>query len=246
MCRTTCGGDGDCTSGLFCYGGACTKRPDGAVCAAHAECQSTACGGAASSTHGRCCAMGTSCSCTQPGTANKIVNAGFDTNLSGWTVYDPPTGSSSIKWLKTSNATQSDAEACPYSGSLEIYQFGSNDQPYATQCLSVTASTAYNFGAAVRNTASGIGFCAGVYCELRWFSAASCAGTDVSGVVPPRVDSSSTGWTKNTPFVNITATSPATAASAQIKCGTFYPAQGQADCWGAIDMVYLSLPPATY
>jgi hypothetical protein len=67
-CLENCGSDGQCTSGNFCNGGSCGKRPNGAQCSAANQCASNICA------QGRCCSTACSGVCQACNASGTCVN----------------------------------------------------------------------------------------------------------------------------------------------------------------------------
>jgi hypothetical protein len=134
-----------------CPGAPGCKKTDGEVCSVAGECTTGVCGG-------RCCAAG--CSCTQPSPSNLLANPGFDRDLSGW-----------IATKNTVSRSLSDAEKCPYSGSITAEVPAGGDGLTIGQCVASTPlSGVFNFGARV-NSAGG-GFVTA--CQVVLFSGFHC------------------------------------------------------------------------
>jgi hypothetical protein len=136
-CRTACGTAQDCVSSAYCSGTTCAaKKPDGQVCSSATECANGVCGGL-------CCAAG--CNCTQPSPANVVKNAGIDKDTTGWTVVDATLAHSS-----------SDAQRCPYSGSLRVVPDPNAPWSTLSQCISnVPLVGDFNIGIAFNSESTG-------------------------------------------------------------------------------------------
>jgi hypothetical protein len=224
ICRTTCSTSADCSSGYFCNAGTCAKKPNGFVCGAASECLSGNCGG-------RCCPAGTTCNCPQPSASNLLANPGFDTNLSGWTLTTPASGSSGpARW------DMSDVNSCPYSGSMYIYHFGFDESATFSQCVPISAAKTYNFGGAINDTN-----CVNVWCDLRFYNGGNCGGVEVTDGSPPEFTWTGPVWGPS----NVgPVTPPSDAVSAKVVCQSSPPYSP--DCWSSWDSLYLSPSPATY
>jgi hypothetical protein len=138
-CRSSCGADTDCSSASYCDAPFCLDRlSPKSVCSRSEQCTSGLCGG-------RCCNVGAPCKCTQPNPNNLFANAGFDTNIDGWTF-----GSDSeiVSW------TSADAENCPFSGS--ILSRGNSGSP--GRFVTLTVGTQYHFGAKFSPTVAGAAY----------------------------------------------------------------------------------------
>ncbi|HEY2731566.1 MAG TPA: hypothetical protein VGK52_16600 [Polyangia bacterium] len=130
------------------------KKQDGELCSANTECTHGACSG-------RCC-LG--CTCTQPSAANVLKNTGFDKDTSGWAI----TGGT------IAQMPFSDADACPYSGSLVATATGAN-LAELTQCVSAVAlSGTFNFG-----TRMLAGQANASICGVRFFLSPDCTGDEI-------------------------------------------------------------------
>jgi hypothetical protein len=223
-CKESCTANTDCATNYTCLGGVCAKKPNGTPCAAAAECTSNVCGG-------RCCPVGTACNCPQPSAGNLLTNPGFETTAgrSGWT----PMGGNTDAYA---SVDPFDAHGCPYSSSLKLYTYLASYPPSLTQCVPVSASKTYNFGAMIYDQ-----YCYGVFCELHWFNGASCGNVEVGSEL---IQSTATAWTAATAGP---LTPPSDAVSARVICRSNGPAPGGgADCWAYIDEVYLTPAPGKY
>ena len=151
-----CSAQSDCVSTSYCAAPACTaKKGAGQVCLAAVECTSGSCGG-------RCCNVGTTCTCPQPNVANAVMNAGLDTNLTSW--------QSGAGWRWGS----SDSDGCPFSGSANIdNRTGTGDSAQLSQCVPVSRNTLYNFGFDMFTTLAA-GSSALGWCEVDLHNLAGC------------------------------------------------------------------------
>jgi hypothetical protein len=213
-CKTNCSGSTDCSPTAYCAGTTCTaKKAPGLVCAKDEECKSGTCGG-------RCCDPGTSCSCPQPGPQNLLVNPGFDTGLVGWAV---DVGDGNVIW------SSDDSTSCAFSGSARI-TFTGTTSPRIRQCVSVSPSKTYNFGAMLRSNGGA------VHCVVDLFSAAGC-----TGAISNAVDAVwyNVYWSADVGLVYPAVQTTAGTASAQVSCSTEVP-----DSW--FDTIYLSAAPGRY
>jgi cysteine-rich repeat protein len=232
-CPTTCQdaecGDGfvfegeeDCDDGNP-QGGDCgadctMKKPDGALCSSDQECSSGSC-------EGRCCPAGESCSCPQPSAANVVKNAGFDTNLASWTQDSGPGG---FTYQSAADDPTSDADGCPYSGSLYL-SFTEEGPQAISQCVSVSPNTSYNTGMRMRAGN------ARARCVLTLYPAANCQG---SGVEVTEYFWLNVGqWSPETS----TAIDTEQYTSARISCSYYAEAGGF-----RIDKVFLTKAPGGY
>jgi hypothetical protein len=218
----------DCVTGYYCDGNACSsKKADGDLCSSGTQCTSGTCGG-------RCCAGG--CTCTQPSTANIIKNAGFDRNLSGW--------SFSNAGIEAKFDASTDAEGCPFSGSVSAHM-GIENVFDLEECLPVMANTSYNFGGraylhvpppASADNASYFS------CYLGFYSDANC-GTEVVGDPGGMTNNSSgLGWVS----VAGSATAPGSAVAVKITCAAGSDSADPSGLDANVDMVYMTPAPGHY
>jgi hypothetical protein len=166
-CKTTCAtSTADCTSTSYCTAPNCVaKKGLGAVCGGGEQCTTAICGG-------RCCSA--PCTCPQQSTANVLTNAGFDSNLNGWS--NPAVAS---QW------TGQDVDGCPFSGAMQVIGAGLG----LTQCVAVTPGAAYTFAGWFRNPDA-----VGYIVSFIGFSDANC--TVVSDpVISAGFSGSETTWT---------------------------------------------------
>ncbi|HVY40151.1 MAG TPA: hypothetical protein VHM31_19560 [Polyangia bacterium] len=118
-CRSTCATDGDCAPPATCNAGSCGLKPNGAVCQAGTECQSTVCA------QGVCCATtcaGKCLSCAlpgSPGTCSPVAAGGAD-----------PTGQCTDQGAASCGTTG----FCNGSGGCAVY-------PAGTQCAAPACAT---------------------------------------------------------------------------------------------------------
>jgi hypothetical protein len=158
--------------------------------------------------------------CPQPSPGNLIKNAGFDTDLSGWKVFQ---GSGSVFWQST------DALGCPFSGRARLSWPAdagySSDQPTISTCVKIQGGSSYNFG--VQSFyATG--------CRLDAYSNPDCT-RPIETVAA------------DMQFVPLFALQyliqmPADARSAEIICGAYTPS----DLEFGIDMAYITPAPGLY
>ena len=150
------GGSGGGTAGVAGTGGGTggvAKKPDGEPCSSAGECLTGVCGG-------RCCAAG--CTCTLPSPANVLKDPGIDVGVTNWT-----------KNVGTISRSLSDAERCPYSGSLAATGSGAQT---ITQCASNTALVGdFNFGARFRFESNGAAPDPPI-CQANFYSGFNCDG----------------------------------------------------------------------
>lgn len=129
------------------------KKPDGDPCSSAAECLTGVCGG-------RCCAAG--CTCTLPSPGNVLKDPGIDVAVTNWT-----------KNIGTISRSLSDAERCPYSGSLAATADGAQT---ITQCVPNTVLVGdFNFGARFRFESNGAPPDPPI-CQANFYSGFNCNG----------------------------------------------------------------------
>ena len=139
------------SGGLSGAGG--TVKPDGEPCSSAGECLTGVCGG-------RCCAAG--CTCTLPSPANVLKDPGIDVGVTNWT-----------KNVGTISRSLSDAERCPYSGSLAATGSGAQT---ITQCVPNTPLVGdFNFGARFRFESNGAAPDPPI-CQANFYSGFNCDG----------------------------------------------------------------------
>jgi hypothetical protein len=242
----------DCSSGNFCSSTGCTaKKSMGQRCASSAECSTNVCGlaspasdpgcpSASCGAGGLCCAAGTTCSCPQPSAGEQLANPGFDANLIGWTTTPSMNQSGSVQFDQTM-----DSDGCPFSGSAAITTYQGDTSASISQCVPISSSSTYYFGAAMENgnNASNNMLCNELFCDLHWFEGGNCTGTDVTPVDGPEETWEDFQWV---PFTQMgPLTPPPLAASAKVICYTSTP-YTDSSCVGHFDKVYLSRSPAIY
>jgi hypothetical protein len=223
-CRTTCAGAQDCVPAAYCAGSTCVaKKADGEPCSSAMECAKGVCGGL-------CCAAG--CTCTQPSPANVLKNSGIDKDTSGWTI-DSGMLSRSL----------SDAERCPYSGSLTTTIEAGGAARLVSQCVSNTPlSGTYNFGARVK-TDRGTGG-QNILCEVTFFSGFNC---DADAVVDNETNATAAHlevWEATTPESFPDGTPVSGANSVLFSCHLLSDPQAATDY--SLDMLYVSKAPARF
>jgi hypothetical protein len=142
-----------------------------------------------------------------------VRNPGLDVDMTGW-VQDG-----------TRDWAAEDAEGCPFSGSLSL---GAADG-YIFQCVPVSASTTYNFGAMIKVAPSG----AFGSCHAYFFSSIDCSRPSLPSPNEITFDVASGQWTQ----IQASVQSPASALTAEISCsGREFK----------IDQMYLSKAPGMY
>jgi hypothetical protein len=199
-----------------CPGSPTCKKPDGEICSVDGECTTGTCGG-------RCCAAG--CSCTQPNPTNLVVNPGIDGDASGWTV----SGGALSRSL-------SDAEKCPYSGSLTALVPAGAQGIVIGQCVANTPLRGdLNFGARVSSVGGGLV----VACQLIVYSGFHC---DADQVAMNETDSSKAdfGWNQ----LDASLSMISGANSFEFQCSLEGDAQNDTTFY--VDMLYVSRAPNRY
>jgi hypothetical protein len=144
---------------------------------------------------GRCCPAGSACNCPQPNAGNLLKNPGFDDNVSNWGTEG------------TFTRDSSDADGCPYSGSLQA-------SGYPAQCVPVSGGTQYNLGFSYKHPLNQDDGPISCYVDFR--DDFVCMGTAV-GDNPTLGDFDSRGivpWKS----LNMAITAPASARSAVVRC----------------------------
>jgi hypothetical protein len=212
-CKTSCSGISDCVSGDYCSGNACLAQLGaGQVCTTADQCASGLCGG-------RCCNAGVACTCPVKSNSNLLQNAGFDTNISGWTV---DSGSASVSWRAN------DVKSCPFSGALHIDNTtATGDSQIVFQCVSISMQTTYDFGVYMQSSG---GY---THCDVEFFPSAGCQGVGVNQLDDIWLN---VGWSGD-----MATTLPSGSyTSAKVYCW--------AEAYVAldIDMIYLTPSPGTF
>ena len=213
----SCGGDGTCSPivtvpcGAFgCNGTACGSNcPTGqSLCSGacvdvlstptHCGVSCTVCGGTTPKCQtgscvqcivagdcagaGSTCTTNHTCACRQKSVTNLLVNPGFDQPgvLTPWTA----SGGASL-------ATD-DADGCPGSGSVQaLVTMPAFDFGHISQCVQVSALTAYSFGFKYKQPANAFGVC-----MLETFADANCATSSIHQIVIQTPQSTSAvDWT---------------------------------------------------
>jgi hypothetical protein len=207
------GSEGTCDGQPIC------KKEDGEVCSSDSECAKGVCGG-------RCCAAG--CNCTQPNPMNLLENPGIDTDTSGWSI----TAGTGVL-----SRSLSDAERCPYSGSLTITLPAGGDGVEIGQCVSnVPIKGDINFGASVQ-IVGGDGEV--VACQLVVYSGFNCDADEI-GTNETAASKANLGWTQlGAALAMVTG-----GNSFTLSCGLL-PDQS-ADTTFYLDMLYVSLGAAGF
>jgi hypothetical protein len=199
-----------------CPGSPTCKKPDGEICTADAECATGTCGG-------RCCAAG--CSCTQPNSTNLLLNPGIDRDTSGWSIENG-----------TLSRSLSDAERCPYSGSMTTNIPAGGGNISIGQCVPNTPLKGdFNFGASVYSTGGGFV----VACQLVLYSGFHC---DADQIATNETDSSKPDFGWNDISASLTMISGAN--SFDFRCALEGDAQDATTFY--LDMLYVSRAPNRY
>jgi hypothetical protein len=221
-CQTSCSGTGanQCVSSAACVGGVCQtcasgRSACGNVCADetsdpnHCGSCTTACGGTTplcvSSKCVQCSALtdcktgyvactNNACVCRAKAAKNLMQNAGFDSNVSGWT---------SAENLATWSG--SDADGCPASGSLTA-----PDGDTLSYCVqNVLPNTTYYFGYKYVQDQAGA-----INCVVTWTTDTACQ-SGLSRFFVQSGTGTGTAWSS----IASSATSSAGTVAAQILCG---------------------------
>ena len=207
---TTCHAAGTCSAGSCIAGAPVAEGITDTTCPASTpRCHSGGCVECISDQHcsgtrPSCDVASHRCVCRRPSAGNLVQNAGFDSNLAGWSAYWPP---------MTSSWASDDSEGCQASGSIA----GSNTELDPTQCVPLSSWTGgtYYFGAKFKLPLTGNL----TKCEVSFFSDGSCSvGGSASFTMGPGVDYGSypgTGWRN----FSVSAIAPYGAQSAFVACG---------------------------
>ncbi len=218
-CKTSCTGPTDCVPGAYCSGTTCvTKKSEGTICSAATECSGGFCGG-------RCCASG--CSCTLPDASNVLKNPGFDNDANGWTI-DSGTLSRSL----------SDAEHCPYSGSLTTTGLGGSAYRLIHQCVGNTPLVGdFNFGGRVNTPSIGSGTV--MLFQANFYSGFNCDGDLVAQNETDTTTVLLAGWQ------GLTGTLSGVFGANSVRFDCYLNPASTTDTFN-IDMLYLSKTPSLY
>jgi hypothetical protein len=213
-CKTTCSSASDCIAAAYCVGNACVaKKPDGQVCSSNAECINGVCGGV-------CCAAG--CMCTQPSPSNVVTNPGIDHDTTGWTV----TGGTLTRSL-------SDAQKCPYSGSLDVICDPTAQECTLSQCVSNAPLVgAFNFGVKVRGVSPAL-------CQIDFYSGFNCDADPILDNETNPTTGDGLNWESTTLESDMSNIPLSGVNSVQIRC---YPSGTETD----FDMFFVSKVPGTF
>jgi hypothetical protein len=191
-CKTTCATSADCTSTNYCSGTSCVpKKGLGAVCATPGECSTSICGG-------RCCLA--PCTCPQQSAGNLLINPGFDTNLTGWSI--PAVAS---QW------SSQDVDGCPFSGAFQVISSGLG----LAQCVAVTPGANYSFAGWFRNPTAALYFV-----SFLAASDANCS-TSVPGLIAESLSGTETDWTFRLAAVSVPSTANHLRISIDTNSGLF-------------------------
>lgn len=148
-----------------------------------------------------------SCDCLTQSSSNLVRNAGFTSDVSGWTLE----GSLTAKW------TPEDAASCASSGAMIVRTTAlpSNQSESLTQCLPVTRATNYNYGVWRKESAAPGDQYFG-FISLFWYSDAGCSpNAQVGDENSPGPSSSKGEWTLHSGR----AQPPANAVAVQFTLG---------------------------
>jgi hypothetical protein len=210
-CRTTCDTAQDCASGAYCSGTTCVaKKPDGEVCSSASECLTGVCGGL-------CCAAG--CNCPQPDPTNVLKNPGIDKDTSGWMVD-----------VGTLSRSLSDADLCPYSGSLLITN-NTGQGSTLRQCVTNTPlEGTFDFGAKIRSNG-------GIVCQVLFYSGFNCDGDEILDNETHGTNGDEQVWESPSPEGELAPISGANSVS-------FTCYVGGTETY--LDQLYVSKSPAAY
>jgi hypothetical protein len=155
-----------CTNGFTCSSGSCvcTRTTCGSSCVDTNTDQNNC------ATCGNVCIGGCSaakCQCVAPGGTNLLANGGFDTNVTGWTPFDPAI---------TLAFSKVDAAQCTTSGSVLASNTAANGLNSGFyQCVPVSAGASYDVGAWVRVPSGGAQ--GQTFIQLAWFTGPGCTGS---------------------------------------------------------------------
>lgn len=143
-------------------------------------------------------------SCPAWGTSqNLVVNGGFDGNVEGWKIVR---GEGTQVWDPL------DVNSNPQSGSMHLANTGAGPNPYTVsgQCLPLSPSGTYEFGANIRFSSPAVpgGFGSVV---VGFFGNPCCAGTPLTAASSPPVPSTTTDtWVES--FTPVLTAPPGTVA----------------------------------
>jgi hypothetical protein len=166
--------------------------------------------------------------CLTKSAGNILTNPGFDTNVTGWTDFDPAAIASSWSPL--------DATGCATSGSLAVENIddaGINSG--VLQCVAAVAGTTYDFGVSIYLPSN-----SQVFFDVTWNSDASCM-TEVGAEQQLAADTTILdAWQS----LSGTAVAPAGTQSAQVY---FQIVQGQGSGFTPLfDDAYLTPSPGAF
>jgi hypothetical protein len=197
--------------------GSC-KKPDGELCLADSECSTGTCGG-------RCCAAG--CTCSQPSIANLLKNPSVDRDTFAWAI----TGGTLAYSL-------SDAERCPYSGSLMVVLPAMADEVTISQCVrSVPLKGDFNFGARVQTT--GGSSAKVIACQLAVYSGFNCD-ADLTNMNESDASRPNFGWD------HLDASLAMISGANSFTFSCFLAADPAVETTFYIDMLYVTRTPGHY
>ena len=149
---------------------------------------------------------------------NLLVNPGFDSDLSGWTVVS--SSDITVTWTGTTGAS------APGAAQLDVNAANARNTLVLTQCVAVAPSTNYDFSAEVRFP-SGVGEVPTGRIQVQWFSDGGCLDA-LNFVVSSSTVNSPDTWQKLTASAQ---TSSAIAESALVSTVLMLPAAGTSRLW---------------
>jgi hypothetical protein len=171
--------------------------------------------------------------CTQAGSANVLQNPGFDKDISGWTID-----------VGTLSRSLTDAEKCPYSGSLTTtVDAGSSRE--ISQCVRNTPLAGdYNFGVRINGGGVPNGTSeASVICQVIFWSGFDC---DADVVVTNETVTVRPGypWQQTVPESSPAGTPVEGANSVSFTCILFGHPSSQTEFF--LDMFYIQKTPGRF
>ncbi|MBZ5589341.1 MAG: carbohydrate binding domain-containing protein [Acidobacteriia bacterium] len=149
---------------------------------------------------------------------NLLVNPGFDSDLSGWSIF--PSSSYTVTWTPTKGANALGA------AQIDVNAVAAQNTYVFQQCVTVSPSTNYDFGAHVKFP-SGVAQIPTARLQVEWYTGGGCSGVDGSSPSSSTVNSPDT-------WQNVTATSrmsPSGATGAKVSTVFQTPAGGTSQLW---------------